>query len=113
MQFWRVSEEAKLVALRKDGETHRAIAKLLGRSIPSVKDRAAKLRDRNGRFKGIRSRSLKLVSPSPVLTTIIKEDLPAFYELGWRVESFDARQCKLLWPHQTPPKMPVEKANAA
>lgn len=95
---WRTTEELALINLRRKGLIVREIAKELGRTIPSIKDRVKRLQRRS---------TLDAPVAEPKLVQFIEiEFLPNWYALGWKVHSFDKCSCVLEWPHKSEPRRP-------
>lgn len=96
---WRTSEEMALTNLRKRGFLYREISKELGRTVPSVKDRAKRLERRP---------TVEAPVAEPKLARFIDiAALPDWYAIGWRVLSHDASSCLLEWPRSTEPRWPA------
>ena len=94
-------EDEFIRSLVEQGKNHRQIAKYLA---PILSRTEAALQVRACRFISKRKPTPPLVLPS---LTIQKDDLLAYFELGWQIAWFEGDQVGIEWRFQSPTRMPV------
>lgn len=95
---WLTTEESALIALRLQGKSYEDIAQVIKRTPKAIKERANRLRLNPPRV-------FPKTEPRPIFC-ISKDELEAYYALGWRVTSFCDHSCVLEWPHAGTPWFP-------
>lgn len=97
---WQPHEEAMLIALLEENQSYRGIAKALGRSKNTVRDRAYRIK------QPTRPSIFRDPSESWARAMINKNELVEMYELGWRPIHHEGDTVLCVWPHNSTPRMP-------
>lgn len=108
MKQWTNHEHNALKALFERGYPKKFIAAQLGRSLRSVQSKACTLslvKRRRERIT-VRRPFVSGAIPETVKAITPKDDLPAYYALGWRVAWFEGNQVGLEWKYTSAPRTP-------